>query len=160
MHIEASARLDIAAPPQQLFDLTTDCRALPRFVRPSGPIPGVDRAEMLDNAAPAVGALRRVTLTDGTTVDEEIVALTRPSLHRYRWVQPPAPPFSLLVRSALATWSFQSLGAGDGTRLIWTYRFELSSPLALPAAYLLKLVFERWMRQSLAQVRALSVGAS
>jgi len=53
-------------------------------------------------------------LTDGSVMNEEIVACERPSLHQYRWLDRPAFPFSLLVRGAEATWNTGTMATGGG----------------------------------------------
>jgi hypothetical protein len=62
---------------------------------------------------------------------EEITVQERPRAYRYRWLNPPAAPFSLMVRGAESDWTFRPAGAG--TAVDWTYTFELTTPLGLPA---------------------------
>jgi Polyketide cyclase / dehydrase and lipid transport len=157
MHVHTRAQLEIAASPEVVFDLAADYRNLSRFVRPSLGIPGVERAEMVGGGPAKAGMLRRLEMSDGSAVEEELLALDRPRLHSYRWTRPPAPPLSLLVRGAQASWVFEPAPSGRGTTLTWSYAFELSSPLAYPAGLLLRGLFSRWMRATLARVRDAAV---
>jgi uncharacterized protein YndB with AHSA1/START domain len=154
MQLEARAQLEIAVSPEAVFDCATDYRNFARFIHAYGPIPGVRSAEMHGGTAPAAGVHRDVHMSDGTTVEEEILAFDRPSHHRYRWVRPPAPPFSLLVRAGEADWQFEPVQGGRATRLTFTYSFQLTSVLAYPLGLVLVRVFERWMMKALDGLRA------
>ena len=55
------------------------------------------------------------------------------------------------MRRVESEWSFEP--AGTGTRVLWIYEFELTSPLAYPAAFLFTKLFERWMIQALACIK-------
>jgi hypothetical protein len=158
MQIETRAQIEIAAAPEAVFDVAADIRNFPRAMRPLGIIPGVASVEMAAGATPSAGAHRFVKLTDGSVVEEEILAFDRPSQHRYRWVHPPAPPFSLVVRAGEGTWSFTPSEHGQGTVVVWTYRFELTSVFAYPVALFVVSRFRRWMEQSLKHVREAVVG--
>lgn len=151
MKLHPRATVSIPRSVEDVFDLGVACDAMPRFLRPVGPIPGVDSATMHDGAALAAGARRRVVMTDQSVVEEEIVALERPRRHAYRWVNPPAPPFSLLVRGGEADWTFAK--EGGGTRVEWVYALELTTPLVYPLAALVAILFRRWMQRGLEELR-------
>jgi uncharacterized protein YndB with AHSA1/START domain len=153
--IEARAQVQIAAGPEAVFDTGADYRSFAHFIHAYGPIPGITSVQMHGDAAPAAGLHRDVHMTDGTTIEEVILAFDRPTRHRYRWVRPPAPPFSLLVRMGEGDWSFEPAQGGRATRLIWTYGLELTSPLAYPLALVLRAVFARWMQKNLEALRTL-----
>ena len=152
MRLHARAEIHVPRPPATVFDFAVACETFPRVLHPLGPIPGIAKAEMIDAPAPRTGARRRITMTDKSVIDEELVAFERPVRHRYRWLDPPASAFSWLVRSGEADWSFEP--AGDGTKIVWTYVFELTSPLAYPLAAPVVLLFRRWMLRGLTQIRA------
>jgi len=154
MRIETQARIEVAATPEAVFDLATDLRNFPRLMRPLGIIPGIASAEMAPGATPSAGAHRFIRLTDGNTLEELILALDRPSQHRYRWVHPPAPPFSLVVRGGEGAWSFMPSERGHGTTLVLSYCFELTSVFAYPVALVVVARFRRWMQQTLEHVRS------
>ena len=90
-------------------------------------------------------------MSDGRIVGEELLAYDRPARHRYRWLRPPAFPFSLLVSGGEGDWRFT--GVNGGTRIEWDYTFELRSPLAWPVALALKAIFGRWMQRALLRPR-------
>ena len=157
MRIETHAEIEIARPPEAVFDFAVACETFPRVLLAFGPLPGVARARMRDGADPKPGALREITLTDGGAVEEELLALDRPTRHRYRWTQPPAPPFGWLLRGAEGDWRFRP--SSRGTRIHWTYRFELSHFLAAPLAIPIAGLFRMWMSRGLARLRdALEAG--
>lgn len=160
MHIEARAQVQIAASPEVVFDIGADYRSFARFIHAYGPIPGITSVRMHDDAAPVAGLHRDVHMTDSTTIEEVILAFDRPARHRYRWVRPPAGPFSLVVRVGEGDWLFEPVQGGRATRLIWTYTFELTSPLAYPAGLVLRVVFARWMQKNLDRLRTMIEAAS
>ena len=147
MKVSTRAEFEVERPVEDVFDLATACDGFPLFLFPVGPIPGVAGSRMLDAPAPRAGARRDVFLTDGTTVHEILLAYERPSRHGYRWLHPPAPPFSLLVKGAEGDWTFSS--TQKGARIVWVYTFELTSPLAMVLAPPLLWCFRRWMRKGL-----------
>jgi uncharacterized protein YndB with AHSA1/START domain len=151
MPLEARAELEIAKPAAEVFDLATACGGFPRFLLRMGPIPAVVRAELIGASEPKAGGRRWIELGDGSRIEEEILAFERPSRHRYRWLNPPAPPFSWLVRTAEGDWTFTPVAAG--TRVAWTYRFEARSAIAGAFARPVVLLFARWMRRGLENLR-------
>jgi hypothetical protein len=157
MKLTTSAAIEIARPREEVFDVALDATRLPRIMKPVRPIPGVVAVEMDGGAAPAAGARRRVTMSDGSVMGEEITALERPRAYAYRWLNRPAAPFDLLVRTAAADWTFRE--ADRGARVEWIYTFELTSPLAWPAAWAATRLFARWMRAALAELQTLAEGA-
>jgi uncharacterized protein YndB with AHSA1/START domain len=155
MALETQVEIEIAKPPAEVFDLATSCAGFPRFLLRLGPIPAVVRAELVGAAEPKPGGRRLIHMSDGSTMEEEILAFERPARHRYRWTTPPAPPFVWLVRSAEGDWTFAPTAAG--TRITWRYRFESPSRLAELAARPVIGLFRRWMARGLANLRAILV---
>jgi hypothetical protein len=151
MKLSVQAAVEVPRSAEEVFDFATSCEGFPRFIHPLGPIPGIARAEMLGAAAPKPGAQRRIHMTDGSVVDEEVLAYDRPLRHRYRWLEPPAFPFSLIVRRGEGDWHFSR--TGGGTRVEWDYHFDLTSPLVWPLAKALMAIFRRWMQQALLRAR-------
>jgi Polyketide cyclase / dehydrase and lipid transport len=150
VQLEVHAFHVVGAPTEKVFDFAVASESLPCILKGFGPIPGITSIEMLDGAALATGAKRRVRMSDGSDIFEEVTALDRPRRHSYRWLNAPAPPFSLLVRGAEADWIFTA--SAQGTRIEWTYRFELTSPLAAPLAAVVMMPFKRWMRRGLERI--------
>jgi hypothetical protein len=156
MQIEAYARVELDVTPEEGFDLAADYRNFARFLRRNSVIPGIERAEMVAGAEPGKGAHRRITLSDGNVLEEEILVFDRPARHAYRWLHPPAWPFSMIVRGGEGSWSFTRSERGPGTTLVWKYRFELRSILAYPVGVLVVVLFRRWMAQGLERIRVAS----
>lgn len=107
---------------------------------------------MFEGHALAAGSKRTVTMTDGTVLEEVIVDYDPPARHRYRWVGGAKPPFSFLVRSGTGNWDF--IESEGGTRIVWSYTFELTSPLAYPLAVPIVRLFKAWQQQGLEAIRA------
>jgi hypothetical protein len=151
LRIETGTEIEVARPQAEVFDFAVACETFPRVLLAFGPLPGVTKAVMRGDAVPAAGALREIQLSDGSTVEEEVLVLDRPACHRYRWTRPPAPPLGWLVRSGEGEWRFSP--SAQGTRIAWRYRFELSHALAAPLALPVVALFRRWMARGLARVR-------
>ncbi|SRR5260221_2106877 len=149
MKLAAHAEQRISRAPEGVFDFA--CESLPRFLHPVGLLPGLEAVEMHDGALLGKGARRRVTMTDKSTIDEEVLVYERPKKHVYRWLRAPSP-FSVLVRSGEADWTFTP--DGSGTHVDWVYTFELTTPLVYPLAALVIMAFERWMARGLETLEA------
>jgi hypothetical protein len=157
MQLHTLAKVTVPRPIEQVFDFAVDAANFSRIMKPLAPVPGVRKGELIDADQPKTGGKRRVTMTDDSIVLEELLEVTRPHRHRYRWLNRPAFPFSLLVRGAEARWTFNTVGAG--TEVEWHYSFELTSVLAYPAARLVVFSMQRWMAQALAGLREVLTGA-
>jgi uncharacterized protein YndB with AHSA1/START domain len=153
MRVVRTAHIEIPRPVEAVFDFAASCEGLPQFLHAKGPIPAVTRAVMEGGAALAPGSRRNVTMSDGSVMVEEITRLERPVRHAYRWLNRPKAPFSLLVRSGEADWTFSPTPLG--TRIDWVYTFELTTPLVWPLASGVLLVFQSWMQSGLARLRSL-----
>jgi uncharacterized protein YndB with AHSA1/START domain len=150
MEIRVAAAVRVRRPLEEVYDFAVAEASFPRIVHALGPIPGIARVEMLDGRVLERGARRRVTMTDGSEVLEEILDAERPRRHRYRWLDPPAAPFNLLVRSGEGDWRFAA--ADGGTRVEWTYTFDLTTPLVYPLAAAVLTLFRRWMQRALDRI--------
>lgn len=151
MKLATHASVEIPSPADRVFDFATSCEGFPQFIWAYGPIPGITRAEIVGAQPPQAGVERHIHMTDGNVVEEELLTYERPSQHRYRWLKPPAFPFSLIVRTGEGDWRFTA--TNGGTRIDWTYSFELTSALAWPLAAPLMIVFRRWMQRALLRAR-------
>jgi hypothetical protein len=151
MELRARAEAEVARPQQATFDFAVACETFPRVLLPLGPLPGIRTAEMVGGARPEKGAHRNILLTDGNTIVEEVLVFERPARHAYRWLNRPAAPLSWLVRDGEGDWSFAP--SARGTRIVWVYRFTLTSPLVAPLAWPVVRLFERWMQRGLDRVR-------
>ena len=151
MKLQTHAEVVISKSPEAVFDFSTADRIFEKVLRPLGPIPGIVNVEVEGGGPQVTGSKRRVTMTDKSFLGEEVLLLERPREHRYRWLNRPAPPFSFLVKGGEACWTFHA--EGTGTRVLWDYTFDLTSPLAYPAMLLVTIFFRRWMQQGLDGVR-------
>jgi hypothetical protein len=154
VQLKCYASIEVDAAPERVFDFATELASFPRMLLPLGPLPGIVSIEMLDGAAPARGARRVVRMSDKSEIFEQILDLDRPRRHRYRWLNAPAPPFSLLVARGEGDWLFSA--CARGTRIEWTYTFDLTSPLAAPFAMPVLALFRRWMQRGLARTAELA----
>jgi hypothetical protein len=152
MKVVTRAEVLVPKPPQVVFDYTFVTETFQRLLAQKGPIPGIRAIDLHEGAtAVAVGVRRSVSMTDGSVILEEIVKHDPPREHAYRWLNRPAPPFSLLVAGGETTWSFEP--ASGGTRVSWTYWFDLTSPFARPPVYVVQWLFRRWMQAALDRLR-------
>lgn len=150
--ISTSASVLIPRPRDEVFARATDSTNTPETLRARGPFAGITRVEMDEGQVLAKGTKRRVFMTDGTVLEEVILDYDPPVRHRYRWTGGAKFPFSLLVRSGTGNWDF--IETEGGTRIVWTYTFGLTSPLAYPLAIPIVLLFKRWLQQGLDAIRA------
>jgi uncharacterized protein YndB with AHSA1/START domain len=158
MELRTRAQVTISRPCEQVFDFAVASETQARVLKKLGPIPGIASIEYLGADARLVpGARRRVSMTDGSVLEEEVLEVERPRVHRYRWGRGLRPPFSLLVRTGEGCWTF--IDTERGTAVEWLYTFELRSPLAAPLAAGVLLLFRRWMQAGLDRIRAELVSA-
>ncbi|MEC9466198.1 MAG: SRPBCC family protein [Myxococcota bacterium] len=133
-----------------VFATATDATRFAQFFKGFGPIPGITSVKWLTHP-PGAGGKREVLTADGHAIEEQVVALDKPHTHRYRIPGGFAAPFSWLVRSAEARWSFAS--HGPATIVTWDYTFELTHPLsALITVPLIKLFFRAAMQRCLKEI--------
>jgi len=147
MDISTSTSVLVPRPRGEVFDFVITNETMERTLRPRGPVAGVAKAEMFEGQALAEGSWRRITMTDGAVLEEIILDHDPPRKHRYRWTGGLKPPFSFLVRSGTGCFDFTE--ADGGTRIEWSYVFELTSPLAYPLAFVIVPLFRGWLTQGL-----------
>lgn len=154
MELAARSTRYISRRPSQVFAAATDVANLPRTFVGAGPIPAVREAELITPGPLRSGSVRRIKNSDGSVIDEQVLALEAPSRHDYRLPGGFSFPFSLLVREAESRWRF-SEAEGGGTTVDWTYRFTLTTPLVAPLVLpLIKVFFARAMRNCLTRLAA------
>ena len=151
-NISTSASVLIPRPREEVFAVATDSTNAAELLRSRGPFAGVSKVELHEGQTLAKGARRRVIMTDGTVLDEVILDYNPPVRHRYGWTGGAKFPFSLLVRSGTGNWDFSE--EEGGTRIVWTYTFGLTSPLAYPLAIPIVHLFNGWLQQGLDAIRA------
>jgi uncharacterized protein YndB with AHSA1/START domain len=131
MNVLLHAERTIRASPEAVYALSLDAQRFPGFFTGFGPIPGLRRVT-LHAPPPAVGSTRELEDNDGLVMNERITALDPGRRHAYT-LSGLHPPLAWLVRTGLADWTFASVT--EGTQVVWTYDFELTSPLAWPIAW-------------------------
>jgi hypothetical protein len=150
--ISTSASVVIPRPRDDVFAFATYSANAPSTIRARGPYAGVRKIEMHEGQSLAKGSKRRIFMTDDSVLDETILEYDPPVNHRYAWTGGVKPPFSLLVRSGSGNWDFTE--TEGGTRIVWTYTFGLTSPLAYPLAIPIVWLFKGWLQQGLDAIRA------
>jgi hypothetical protein len=133
MQIKTIAQIVIHAKVEAVFDASIDCQNLPRFFTGHRPIPAIVSARTVDGLPLHPGSVRIVENSDGSLIEEIIVALDRPTQQSYQLVRGFKPPFSWLVRAASGEWIYESLESQSGllsTRVTWRFCFEISNVLA------------------------------
>ena len=132
----------IRTTPDAVFALALDALRFPALFAGFGPIPGLRR--ITPHAPSAVGATRDVEDLGGVVMCERIEVLEPGARHVYT-LSCLQPPLSWLVLTGRADWTFAA--AREGTRVVWTYTFELTSPLVAPLAAPLLKIFMRGAMQ-------------
>jgi hypothetical protein len=156
MRIKTSAAIEIARPREAVFDFACACETYVKLFRSRGPIAGITMAEMIDGATLGAGARRRIELSDGAVLEEHVVVFDRPTRHVYRWDRGLRAPGKFITRAGEADWTFSE--QRGGTRIDWTYTFDLTTPLVYPAALVMRGQFGRWMEQQLHAISASMMG--
>lgn len=134
MSIQVHAEAFVPGPRPRVFEYAVQAENLPRLFTGYGVIPAIRGARLVESGPLRVGSQRRVENADGSVVNEEVTGLVQGELHQYR-LTGLRPPFSWLVRSGESTWRFSD--EGSGTRVRWTYEFNLTRPWVWPVAALL-----------------------
>jgi hypothetical protein len=157
MQISCHAQQIFQCAPQAVFDLMVDPLRFPATFVGYGPIPAI-RSITLESPL-AVGAVRRIHNSDGTTLTEHVTMLDPPTRHAYV-LSGFRAPFAWLVRKGEAHWSVNAEASECSVR--WTYTFTLITVLVYPlATLLLGLFMQRAMQRCLENMaRVLANSAS
>jgi hypothetical protein len=155
MKVETRAEVFIPRPVEVVFDQAFEPDAFGQRLKATGPIPGITAVEFDGGesgpSAVREGVRRTVSMSDKTTVREEITRHARPYEHSYRWLTPPAAPFNLLVVTAETTFRLEK--AEGGTRVVWTYWFTLTSRLVQLPMMAVQYFFRKWMQNGLDRLK-------
>lgn len=151
MNVSTSASVVIPLPREEVFAFCCRNDTYERNLRPLGPVAGLRKVELFEGDALEAGGRRRITLTDGSVLEEVILEYEPPRRHRYRWTSGLKGPFALLVRSGTGCWDFAEVDGG--TRVDWRYDFELKSPLFFPLALPIMPLFRAWLKKGLGSIR-------
>jgi hypothetical protein len=154
MIVETRTSLEFPHPTPVVFERAVALATLPRTFRGFGPIPAILRVSVEGGGPIVVGAVRLIEASDKSTMRELVTAHEPPWLHAYG-LEGIAPPLSLLVRRGESEWRFEDINDGRGTRMTWTYRFHLTTPLVFPLTFpLLKIFMHGALRRCLENLRA------
>jgi uncharacterized protein YndB with AHSA1/START domain len=148
------AAVVIDKPREEVFDFIVRPEAVAELFHGYGPIPGAVKSELVGDGKMCVGAIRRVSNSDGSVIEEEITELERPRRQAYRVVRGLRPPFSWVVEGGGGKWTLTYEG---GTVVEWRFVFEVR-PLALPLALLLRPYFLKAMQDALDRAKAILDG--
>ena len=141
----------IDAPTGAVFAVASGPEVPGLFMR-HGAVPGVIGVSGHVAAWSAPGEVRDLTLNDGGSVREELVAFALNESFAYR-VTGFAGLFAALVREAQGSWRFFETSPGR-TQIEWTYSFAPASPLAAPAARLIvRSLWPGYMRAALLRIK-------
>lgn len=155
MKIQSKAAIEIKASPEKVFDYATNLENLPKVFKGYGVIPAICKAEIADGGEMQQGVTRRITNSDGSIIDEEILTLKRPTKQTYRLVKGFKPPFSYLVKSGGGDWTFTPTpNTTNSTFITWEFYFELTSPLAYPImAFIMSSYFQKAQQLCLNEIK-------
>jgi Polyketide cyclase / dehydrase and lipid transport len=128
IQIQSNAQIVINAEIAAVFDASIDCENLPKFFTGYQSIPAIVGAKTVDKLPLHEGSIRIVDNSDGSSIEEIIVLLQRPSTQKYKLIKGFKPPFSWLVKTASGQWSYEALDTK--TRVIWNFYFEMSNIFA------------------------------
>jgi len=152
MKVQSQASIEIKASPERVFDFATAVYNLPKVFKGYGVIPAILSAEIVGGGEMRSGVIRRVTNSDNSVIDEEIIKLTRPTKQTYKIVSGFKPPFSYLVRYGGGDWTLTP--SNDSTIVTWKFYFELTSVLAYPMmAFIMSAQFQKAQQSCLAEIK-------
>lgn len=116
----------------------SDQASLDKLLPPDDSLPSVVRTDMVQGVWDEVGARRRVVLSDGHYLAEEVVANEPQKLFRYQvW------GFTNFAKLAIdyGVGEFRTADNNGKTDLTWTYSYHSNSPLTRP-------LLERFMKNT------------
>lgn len=152
MPVQISVALTVHAPLSQTFDVAAGFDAR-KLIRNHGPLPGIVNVEGHDAPWSAVGQRRKHTLSDNSSVNEELIEFTRDSTFAYK-VTHFTGVFAPLVSHARGEWHFTMTGANK-CQIDWTYFFFPNGPVAEPVLwFVVKTLWPGYLRAALTRVKA------
>ncbi len=155
MNVLLHTERTIRATPEAVFALSVDAERFPALFAGFGPIPGLRKITL--NGPLAVGTTRDLEDVTGVVLKERVDALEPGRRHAYT-LSGLQPPLAWLARAGHADWHF--IASSEGTHVVWTYDFELTSPLAWPIAWPLLQGFMRTAMQRCLDAMALDLEQS
>jgi hypothetical protein len=151
MPVQISVCESVDAAARDVFNAAAsiDARAL---IQKYGPLPGIIDVDGHDAPWAAVGDVRRHTLSDNSSVREELVSFTPGQTFAYRLTEFTGA-FAPLVKHARADWHFTQAGQAK-TKIDWTYNFTATSAAAEPILwFIVKLFWPGYLKAALTRVK-------
>ncbi len=141
----------VNAPVLDVFNAAASIDAR-ELIQQHGPLPGIDHVDGHDAPWQAVGDVRRHSLSDNSSVREELIAFTPGETFGYRLTEFTGA-FAPLVKGARADWHFTALGA-QRTKIDWAYAFTPTSMAAEPILwFIVKLFWPGYLKAALSRVK-------
>ncbi len=151
MPVQISVCESVHAPARDVFNAAAAIEARD-LIRKFGPLPGVVETNGHNAPWSAIGDVRLHTLTDNSSVREELVAFTAGQTFAYRLTEFTGP-FASLIKHARADWHFTQAGQSK-TKIDWTYSFTPTSALAEPIVwFIVKLFWPGYLKAALTRVK-------
>jgi hypothetical protein len=149
--IMTAVAVEIAAPVSIVFDRARGSD-LPALIKARGLLPGVLKVEKHDAPWSAPGQKRLLTLSDGSSLIEELTAYTPNKSFAYR-ASGFTGPFAALVAEGRGEWHFTTTGPA-ATRIDWTYSFMPKGLLSGPAVwFIVKVLWPGYIRAALLNLK-------
>lgn len=146
--VSITRTIAIPNPPAVVFSFLAAEDVLPKVLTGYGPLPAVTGTSDLTGPWSRIGSSRMVHLADGTSLREAITLYTPPKRFSYRvW------DFGNRTLAALAvhgSGDFRFESRGDGTTVVWTYKFKARNAAAyLPLKAMVGLFWRGYMDRCL-----------
>ncbi len=151
MPVQISVSEIVNAPAHDVFSaaISIDAREL---IQKHGIMPGISDVDGHDAPWTALGDIRLQKMSDGSSVREELIALTPDETFGYHltgFTGALAP----LVKGARADWHFTQVSAAK-TKIDWTYVFTPASLAAEPVLwFIVKLFWPGYLKAALRRVK-------
>lgn len=151
MPVQISVTETVNARADAVFDTAVSINAR-ELIQKHGLLPGIVNVEGHDRPWDAIGNIRRHTLSDQSSVCEELIAFTRGETFGYR-LYDFTGAFAPLAQRARADWHFTQISAAK-TKVDWTYAFTPTSAAAEPVLwFIVKLFWPGYLKAALKRVK-------
>ncbi len=122
------------------------------LIQDHGPLPGIVNCQGHTEPWSAIGQQRKHTLSDNSSVNEELTVFELDEHYAYR-VTDFTGPFAALIDQANGEWRFTAVSPAT-TRVVWSYSFTPKRKLAAPAVwFIVKLLWPGYLGSALARVK-------
>jgi hypothetical protein len=149
--ITTATVLTIRAPIERVFDAACGFD-IPAVIKRHGMLPGVLKVDEHQGAWSAAGQKRLLTLSDGSSVREELISYAPARSYAYR-VTGFTGPFAALVSEGRGEWNFSATGP-NSTQVDWTYSFTPKSWFTRPAVwFIVKVLWPGYIRAALLRLK-------